>query len=368
MRCRLLNFGVLTVVSTLALVACSEPQVVNANSPEIRPVLLVQVRSGTPQQVRRFPGAVEATQSANLTFRVPGELIELSTRPGQAINAGEVIAKVDPTDYALNVAQTQARAELAKAQFSRAARLLTDGIVSQADYEQAQAEQQMAIASLNTAKANLSYTELRAPFSGVVAALHVEPFENIAPQQPIVTLQTDSLIDVVIQVPERLFARVHRDDSYQPNIRFDSIPDQVFLGRVREWDRIADPATNTYRVVFSLTKPENVNILPGMTAQVFIDSGRLLTHNSSTVTLPVSAVFSPPELTNSNTERYVWVYKETSTEQGQVHLRQVRLGDASTAEVVVVDGLEAGEWVVSAGVHQLKDQMLVRPWHRERGL
>lgn len=368
MRCWLLNIGLLAIISTFTLTACSEPQAVSANTPDIRPVLLVQVQSGAPQQIRRFPGAVEATQSANLTFRVPGELIELSTRPGQSINMGEVIAKVDPTDYALNVAQAQARAELAKAQFSRAARLLADGIVSQADYDQAQAERQMAIASLNTAKANLSYTELRAPFSGVVAALHVEPFENIAPQQPIVTLQTDSLIDVVIQVPERLFARVHRDDSYQPHIRFDSIPDQFFLGRIREWDRIADPVTNTYRVVFSLTKPEHVNILPGMTAQVYIDSSHLLTRTLAAVRVPVSAVFSPPELTNNNNERYVWVYTETSPEQGQVQLRQVHLGDATTDELVVLAGLEAGEWVVSAGVHQLKNNMLVRPWQRERGL
>lgn len=367
MRCWIFNLSALVFFAT-TLTACSKPQTVDTIDSVARPVLLMQVQAGAPQQVRRFPGAVAATQSANLTFRVPGELIELSTRPGHTINAGEVIARLDPTDYALSVEQAQARAELARAQFSRANRLLADGIVSQADYDQAQAEQQMALASLNTAKANLSYTTLRAPFTGVVAILHVEPYENIAPQQPIVTLQTDSLIDVVIQVPERLFARVHRDESYQPEIRFDSIPDQVFLGRVREWERIADPATNTYRVAFSLTKPENFNILPGMTAQVYVDSNRLLTGDKTLVRVPISAVFSPPELVNNSAERYVWVYQETGSEIGQVHLRKVTVGDATTNKLVILEGLEAGEWVVSAGVHQLKDNMAVRPWQRERGL
>lgn len=368
MRYWAFQIGVLSVFSTLWLTACSEQQTTELIEATSRPVTLVQVKAGAPHQVRRFPGAVEATQSANLTFRVAGELIELSTRPGHSINAGELIAKVDPTDYALAVEQAKARAELATAQFTRATQLLSDGIVSQADYDQAHAEQQIALASLNTAKANLSYTELRAPFSGVVAALHVELYENIAPQQPVLTLQTDSLIDVAIQVPERLFARVHRDDSYQPDIRFDSIPDQVFRGHIREWDRIADPATNTYRVVFSLAKPANVNILPGMTAQVFVDGNRLLTSNTQHVRVPVSAVFSPPQLVNSSNERYVWVYQETSKQSGTVSLRKVEVGDAYTNELLILTGLAANEWVVSAGVHQLKDGMLVHPWHRERGL
>src|SRR5690554_176203 len=368
MRYWAFKVGVLSVCSALWLTACSEQQANELTETAIRPVMLVQVKSGASAQVRRFPGAVEATQSANLTFRVAGELVELSTRPGHTINAGELIAKVDPTDYALAVDQAKARAELATAQFTRATQLLSDGIVSQADFDQAHAEQQMALASLNTAKANLGYTELRAPFSGVVAALHVELYENIAPQQPILTLQTDALIDVAIQVPERLFARVHRDDSYQPDIRFDSIPEQVFHGRIREWDRIADPATNTYRVVFSLSKPENVNILPGMTAQVSVDGGRLLTSSPEHVRVPVSAVFSPPQLANHADERYVWVYQETNKQQGTVRLRKVKVGDASTNELLILQGLTAGEWVVSAGVHQLKDGMPVRAWHRERGL
>ncbi len=368
MRYWIAKVSVLSVVFALSLTACSEQQVEQVAEAPTRPVMLMQVKAGAPSLVRRFPGAVEATQSANLTFRVAGELIELTARPGQTVNKGQLIAKIDPTDYALAVAQAKARAELATAQFNRAKRLLSDGIVSQADYDQAHAEQQMSRASLNTAQTNLSYTELRAPFSGVVAILHVEPYENIAPQQPILTLQTDTLIDVAIQVPERLFARVHRDDNYQPDIYFDSIPNQVFHGQVREWDRIADPATNTYRVVFSLAKPEHVNILPGMTAQVLVDGGRLLAQDTQPVRVPVSAVFSPPQLLNNSNERYVWVYHSITQQLGTVHLRKVEVGEASTNELVIINGLNADEWVVSAGVHQLKDNMQVRPWHRERGL
>src|SRR5690554_504113 len=181
----------LGVFSTLVLGACTEvQQPEQAKTEHLRPVMLAQVESGAPQQTRRFPGTVAATQTANLTFRIGGELTMLAARPGQTVTEGQVIAKLDPTDYALAVEQAEARAELAKAQFSRTQQLLRDGIISQAEFDQAKAEQQMARASLNSARTNLSYTELRAPFAGVVATLHVEPYENIAPQQPVLTLQT----------------------------------------------------------------------------------------------------------------------------------------------------------------------------------
>lgn len=360
---------IIGLFSTLLLTACSEQTAPDLASTEyIRPVMLAQVESGAPQQTRRFPGTVAATQTANLTFRVGGELTMLAARPGQAVTAQQVIAKLDPRDYALAVEQAEARAELAKAQFARTQQLLRDGIISQAEYDQAKAEQQMALAALNSARTNLSYTELRAPFAGVVAALHVEPFENIAPQQPVLTLQTDTLIDVSIQVPERLFARVHRDESYQPEIRFDSIPNQLFHGQVKEWNRIADAATNTYQVVFTLAKPEQVNILPGMTAQVFVDSDRLLAGSEQVVHVPIGAVFSPPELANTPSQRFVWVYESTGENIGIVHRRQVTIGQTFTQTILIEEGLTAGERVVAAGVHQLEEGAQVRPWHRERGL
>ncbi|RUO42920.1 efflux RND transporter periplasmic adaptor subunit [Aliidiomarina taiwanensis] len=355
--------------SIFLMTACSEQATPDQTATDdIRPVMLAQVASGAPLQTRRFPGTVAATQTANLTFRVGGELVMLAARPGQAVTQQQVIAKLDPKDYALAVEQAEARAELAKAQFTRTQQLLRDGIVSQAEFDQAKAEQQMALAALNSARTNLSYTELRAPFTGVVAALHVEPYENIAPQQPVLTLQTDTLIDVSIQVPERLFARVHRDESYQPEIRFDSIPDKVFHGRVKEWNRIADAATNTYQVVFTLAKPEHVNILPGMTAQVFVDSDRLLTGSKQVVRVPIGAVYSPPELANTPSQRYVWVYQATGDDIGTVHRRQVTIGQAFTHTILIEEGLTAGERVVAAGVHQLEEGAQVRPWHRERGL
>ncbi|RUO33517.1 efflux RND transporter periplasmic adaptor subunit [Aliidiomarina sanyensis] len=361
------RIGLLSIGILVLLAGCRADQHTPTELP-LRPVKVLTVGADEGAEIRRFPAVVEATQTAHLTFRVGGELQSLPARPGQSVNQGELIAALDPTDYELAVAQARARAELADTQFERLERLLAQNIISQSQFDEARAERQVARANLDTAEANLRYTQLKAPFSGVIANLHVESFENIAPQQPIVTLHVDDMIDVSIQVPERLFAQVRRETDYQPDIEFDSLPGQIFQGQLREWDRIADPATNTYRVVFTLPKPDTGNILPGMTASVVIDSRQVLPQLADAVRIPIAAVFMPPERPLAAQERMVWVFQPTEGTTGILEMRRVTLGQAASSDVVVVAGLAAGEQIVVAGVHQLRDGQRVRRWERERGL
>lgn len=364
---RILQRGLLPFSVLILLVGCGGEHPGTAEPP-LRPVKVMTVGADDGAEIRRFPAVVEATQTAHLTFRVGGELQSLPARPGQSVAQGELIASLDPTDYELAVAQARARAELADTQFERLERLLAQNIISQSQFDEARAERQVARANLDTAQANLRYTRLTAPFSGVIANLHVESFENVAPQQPIVTLHVDDMIDVSIQVPERLFAQVRRETSYQPQIVFDSLPGHTFKGQLREWDRIADPATNTYRVVFTLPKPEAGNILPGMTASVEIDSRQVLPQLADAVRIPIAAVFVPPDRPLASQERMVWVFHPQENTRGTLEMRRVTLGQATSTDVVVVGGLRAGEQIVIAGVHQLSEGQDVRRWERERGL
>jgi len=358
--------GLFALISTLT--ACSE-EPAKPTEQQPRPVQLITVGASADSEIRRFPAVVAATQTADLTFRVGGEIIELPWRPGHEVEQGDLIAALDPTDYELAAAQARARAELAQAQYDRLAQLINQNVISQAQFDEANAELAVARANLNTANANVGYTRLRAPFNGVIANLHVDVFENVGPQQPIVTLHVDDMIDVSIQVPERLFAQVRRDTDYQPDIIFDSLPNQVYQGQIREWDRIADPATNTYRVVFTLPKPAEGNILPGMTATVVIDAAQVLPQHQQRLSVPISALFSPAGSELSEQVRMVWVYTPAAQQnRGHISARRVTIGAASSSDVMIVQGLEPGEHVVIAGVHQLHEGQTVRPWIRERGL
>lgn len=355
------------------LSACSDPaqlkQAAHHTSPA-KPVYLFEVSGHQHGQLRRFPAVVEATQTADLAFRVGGELEQLPLRPGQSVEQGQSVAALDPTDFELVVEQAAAQAELIRGQFQRSQRMLQQALISEAEFDQRRADMRVAEANLQSARANLEYTHLKAPFTGVIAQLHVENFENVAPQQPIMTLQVDGYIDVSIQVPERLFARVRRDLNYQPEVMFDGLPEQTFSAKIREWDRNADAATNTYRVVFTLPAPQQVNILPGMTATVFIDAAQMTERLREVLLLPASAVFAPEHKALRPGLAYVWVYQPAHEDapEGSVTLRQVHIANMTNQGVEIISGLAVGEQVVQAGVHHLTEGQRVSPWVRERGL
>ncbi|MDX1321155.1 MAG: efflux RND transporter periplasmic adaptor subunit, partial [Oceanospirillum sp.] len=162
----------------LFVVACSE-SVPPADTELIRPVKLHTVNSSSDGAVRQFPAVVEPTERASLTFRVSGKLVQLIARPGQMVQKGDLLAALDDTDFRLRLDQAEARYELAQTQFARAEQLIAEKLVSQAAFDEAKAQLQVARADLSTAKTALSYTRLQAPFAGSISRLLVENHENI---------------------------------------------------------------------------------------------------------------------------------------------------------------------------------------------
>src|SRR5690554_1606437 len=357
------GIAIFTLALALALAGCGERADVAAQSPMVQPVKLYTVGTADEQRLRRFPAVVEAAQVAQLAFRVGGEIIEFPVKPGTRVQPGDLIARLDPTDYQLVLDQAQARFELADSQYRRTYNLVNEGVISPQQFDEVKSNLDIARANLETARANVRYTELRAPFAGTIANVLVERFETVQPQRPIATLQLDDAIDVSIRVPETLFARVQRQVDYQPEVIFPALPERSFTARLKEWDSTADPATNTYRVVFTLPTPSDVNILPGMSATVMIGANLAASASQLTQLVPASALFSPTHQAPS--ESYsVWVYNPSNQ---RVSLRAVTVHAITNKGAEISAGLQAGEQIVVAGVHALTDQQQVRPWLKERG-
>ena len=361
---RAIVLGAGLFASILLLAGCQEPAPAAPEATLIQPVKLHQVGDALGQQIRRFPAVIEAAQEAQLAFRVGGEIAEFPVKAGSEVKQGQVIAQLDPTDYQLVLDQAQARFDLAQAQFSRTANLVEQGVVSPQQFDEVKANLDVSRANLETARANVRYTELRAPFAGTIAHVFVERFETVQPQRAIATLQMNNAIDVSIQVPEGLFARVQRQTDYQPDVIFAALPEQRFKATLKEWDSTADPATNTYKVVFTLPTPGEINLLPGMTAQVEVNAQAVASQGQPALVIPSAALFSPPTQAPS-AGHAVWVYQ---SEHGRVRLRPVEVGAVTNAGVEIRAGLSKGEWIVVAGVHALSDNQQVRPWVKERGL
>ncbi|MBQ4833438.1 efflux RND transporter periplasmic adaptor subunit [Pseudoalteromonas sp. MMG010] len=357
----LFRFCLIATVIT-GLVACSEPKITKEKL--IRPVKLFTIGHDSQTNLRSFPGEVVANQGSYLAFRVNGELVEFPVLAGEHVKKGQLLAKLDPEDFQLQYDERKARYELAKSQLNRIEKLFDKRITSQSELDEATANMQVAESAFKIAETNLEYSELRAPFAGTVAKVFVKNFENIQAKQNILRLETRDLMDVVIQVPEKIVARFKKGTGYHPTVIFDGYDNKQYSLSIKEWDTQADPATLTYKVVFSLPVPTDFNLLAGMTARVFIDIAKVTESQTSYTILPNESVFSEPTETISD-NAYVWIYDEKTQ---QVHKKSVTVGQLHRDGIEVLSGVTEGQIIVAAGVHSLKEGMQVRPWNKERGL
>jgi RND family efflux transporter MFP subunit len=360
----------MVISAQLVLVAgCSKPE--PPAPPEVaRPAKIFTVEGPDALLIRSFPGEVRASDVADLAFRVGGEIIELPASRGVEVKQGDLLAQLDPSDYQAALDQARAEYDLTVAQFKRSSELVGRQLISEADYDQRLAMMKVGKAHLVRAQHNLDYTHLFAPFDGVVARRLAENHESVTPGQVILIIQTIKMIDVLVDVPESIIARVERtraDRDPQPvQVRFGSDTNRTFEAHYKEHETEADPATLTYKVTFSMPVPDDLNVLPGMSAIVIADLSRLFRQEVANMTLvPIEAVFSAEEEPLDSEFKQVWV---VNPETMRASRRNVKVGQLTGNKISISEGLEEGEMIISAGVNAVEEGMWVRPMERERGL
>jgi RND family efflux transporter MFP subunit len=340
-------------MSLLLLAACGgRPEDVTGPPPR----LVETVVLGSPElPVRRqFPGEVRADQRAELAFLVHGPLVELPIQEGQFVDAGTLLARVDPRDFENERDKRQSERDEAKAQFDRIKRAFASGAVTAAERDQSRARFQVADAELALAEKRLEDTELLAPFAGRVARRFVENFQNVQAGEPILLLEDISRLEVRIQLQERDVVRLPAGESLLGaevgTVTFEVLPGRQFPVTVKELETRADPRTNTYRVVLGLPRPDEANILPGMSAS-FVPHDEVVEIRLMHF-LPVEALQA-----RSDRSSFVWLL---DPEQSTVQRRLVLVGSLSGATVQVIEGLSEGDRVVTAGAAYLADGEQVR--------
>ena len=359
------------LVTSLILVlitACSEPPPPVAEE-VARPAKLYTVGAAGGDLFRSFPGEVRATDVAELAFRVAGELTEFPATRGKKVSQGELLARLDSSDFEAARDQAQAQYDLAKAQFDRVAELVERQLISQADYDQRLALMKVRQSDLTRARNNVDYTSIYAPFDGVIARRLSENYESVAAGQVVMILQTGKMIDVTVDVPESIVAHIERTEiqaNPEPvKVRFDSIGDQTFDAYYKEHEAQADSATLTYKVTVSLPNPEGINVLPGMSATVIANIGKLFENQSQGMVVPIEAVFSAEEEALNAADKYVWVVDPDTMRATR---KAVQVGQLSGASIAILGGLNEGDIIISAGVNSVQEGMLVRAMEREGGL
>lgn len=338
----------------LTLAACQNEK---AAIPEARPVRVVTVEAGRFANDIRLSGEIQAEKNVGLAFRIGGRVAERPVNVGDNVKAGQLIARLAPTIEANALAAAKAALEAARGQvntarstFARQERLMAQGFTTRPRFDEALKAQETAQAQFENAEAQvelaqdrLGFTELRAGVAGVVTARNVEPGEVVQPGQVVVQLARDDGRDAVFAVPARLLETRGGDPIVR--VALADAPGVTATGSIREVSPQADPVTRTFQVRVGLQDPPEAMRL-GSTVV-----GTVELTSDAIVSIPASA------LTQQGLSPAVWVVDpKTST----VSLRDVDVLRFDPGAVILSQGLEPGEIIVSGGIQALHIGQRVR--------
>ena len=234
----------------------------------VRPVKVYTVQGGGGDVPLTFSAKTRANRRVDLSFKVPGPLVELPVEEGQELKKGQLIARILPRDFKIRLDEAKARAINAERQYDRYKELYVRKQVSKAEFDRYKASRDVAAAQLEDAQNALKDTYLKAPFDGIVAKRYVQNFEEVQAKQAIVFYQDLSKIEVLVDAPETVVVTLKQGQKIEATATFAAAPDKQFPLELKEFSTEADPQTQTYQVVLVMDRPEGINILPGMTATV----------------------------------------------------------------------------------------------------
>lgn len=345
---------ILLFAAVAGLTACHRREV--APAPIIRPVLSAVV---APEAAggAAFAGTVGARYEAILAFRVLGRMIARDVNVGDNVKQGARLAALDPTPFQLalrnaeaELARADARLNEAKADAERQRQLFQRGVNAKAEFEAAQHEFESAAATKEAAQANvriaqekLGYTVLHAEFDGVVAATKAEVGQVVQPGQEVVQVVRPEEREAVVDVPGHIAANLRLGSGFI--VTSEAEPATRVKGQVREIAPQADPATRTRRVKITLVEPPlSFRLGTIVKAVAGADAG-------VKIALPSSA------LLERDGKTFVWVVDAATS---KVSMREVKVGARDADSFQVAEGLAAGARVVTAGVHSLAPDQLVK--------
>jgi len=340
----------------LAVSGCSDEK--KAETKEvIRPVKVVEIAEAGDTRALDYSGAVKARVEMNLGFRVAGKITDRRVNIGDRVKPGDLLAQIDPTDYQLAVKTAEANLAAAEKGVAtadlankRAQQLFDKSVTAKSQmeqaalsYDQAVSTRDAAASSVDQARNQVAYTELKADRSGIVTSISADTGAVVAAGTPVATVALDGEKEVQIAVPENDIAQFKPGKTVKASFWSDN---KLLLdGKVREVSGSADAQSRTFSVRVSL--PNDDRVLLGMTATIEAAVGNAETN----VAIPLSA------LAEKDGKKIVWIVDRNAS---TVHAREIKVADFTGAGVHVADGLKTGDLVVAAGTQFMAENLKVK--------
>lgn len=353
----------LLLLCLVSLVACQEhqEQTDEDSQPAIRAVKLFTVNEVASTSERKFPGTTMASTSSSLSFPASGKVTEILVSEGANVHKGQLLAKLDNTSVVMDKKIAEAERQQAQVLFEdkegnyqRKKPLGDKGVITQRDLEESKAEMLSAKEQLNLTKTKVRLADekitdmqLFAPFDGVISQRTSEPYVEVTAGQQILLLEGKGLIEIAIAVPESMLKQVEL--GQEAEVKLNAIHGSL-TGTITEIAAAADVG-NVFQVKVTVSD-STLSLYSGMSAEVILKLN--IASEYSGYKIPLSCI-SP----GSDNINYVYVFQpDTST------LKKTVINSVSNVigNDIVVQGINAGDKLVSAGTSFVSDGLHVKPY------
>ncbi len=322
------TFGLL-----LFLTGCQENKE-RPNNPEPVRVKAIPVQPENYTNPKEYSGTVEEENGTSLSFATAGTIQTMHVHLGQQVNAGQLIATLDPTSMQNSYQAAQAVLEQAEDAYRRMKELHDKGSLPDMKWVEVQSKLEQARSMEQIAKRKLDDCRLYAPFSGIIAEKNMKAGENVAPGISIARLVTTSSLVVKISVPESEMSSVRMGQKAE--VAITALGKKGLMARVMEKGVVAKPLSRTYEVTLKLGKPDR-EVMPGMVVQVSLQASEDSSRNLCIIPAHVVQI-------DEHNQSFVW-----SVKGGKAHKCIIVCEEYMGEGVIVSSGLSANDSIIIEG-------------------
>ncbi len=331
----------------------------------IRPVRHQRVVLSGGEQSKILSGTSKAGTTSKLSFRVGGIVDGVDVKVGEKVHEGKRLASIDRSDAQLNyekalemLRKAETQKDIARSNLDRVKELYENNNISLSEYEAAKDKYASANSAHNTERRNadlkkreLGYYALYAPIDGIISEVVIEKNEQVSPGQVVMTIASKEDIEVSIGMPEAFIFRIEAGEKV--SVKFSSLPDKIFDGTISEVSFAPDAQSSVYPVIVTVEHPTS-DIRPGMAADVTFHFSTRNRASTARLIAPVSAVGKDESGT------FVFVLMERENGLAITHKQKVTVGELSHEGFEILEGLQNGALVATAGVGSLADGITVK--------
>lgn len=310
-------------------------------------VEVITVKDTTFSHYLEIQGNVDTNQNVLIQPEMPGALIALNVKAGQAVSKGQILGKVDDGGMSQQLASIQTQYELAKTTFERQKRLWDQKIGSEIQYLQAQTQMISLSKSVNQMKAQIAKTLIRAPFSGVVDEVFVERGQVVsANPQGLMRIVNLSQMYVSTSIPESYVGKVKVGTSVQADIT--SIGKE-YQGKIRQVAKSINPANRSFGIEVSVPNPQGL-LRPNQVAKLkIVDYTK-----ASAIVVPTNIIQQ-----DADGNKFLYVITDAKENAGVAKKAMIKVGQNANSVTEILSGLNKGDIIVTEGANTLSDGMKV---------